>query len=268
MSGGGGSSQNTTKTIAEPPAETRPYLAPYLSRASELANAPYNEYAGQQVAGLNADQTQAFDMVRQRATDGSPVTANANWNAANTLGGQYLDPASNPWLSKTYNAAASDMARNFSNSVVPGINSSFSLNGRYGSNAHREAFGDAARTLNSGLTNLGTQIYGQNYANERGNQLNVLGMSPQLANADYADAQALIGAGDAQRAFQQENLTSDYNKWLLAQQAPYQNLDVLGNAISTTLGSGGTTTAYGRGANGSNAGQYAGAAIAGLGLLA
>ena len=267
MSGGGGSSNNTTKTIAEPPAETKPYLQPYLNRASELANAPYQEYGGKQVADLNGDQTQAFDMVRQRATNGSPVSANANWNAANTLGGQYLDPASNPWLSKTYDAAASDMTRNYSQAVVPGINSTFSLNGRYGSGAHQTAMGDAGRTLNSGLTNLGTQIYGQNYGQERQNQMNVMGMSPQLASADYADAQALVGAGDAQRAFQQENLTSDYNKWLLAQQAPYQNLDVLGNAISTTLGSGGVTTAYGRGASGNNAGQYLGAATTALGLL-
>lgn len=267
MSGGGGDSQNTTKTIAEPPAETKPYLTPYLSRASELANAPYQEYGGNQVAPLNGDQTQAFDMVRQRATNGSPVSANANWNAANTLGGQYLDPSSNPWLSKTYDAAASDMSRNYSNSVVPGINSTFSMNGRYGSGAHQNAMGDAGRTLNSGLSNLGTQIYGQNYGQERGNQMNVMGMSSQLASADYADAQAMVGAGDAQRAFQQENMTSDYNKWLLSQQAPYQNLDVLGNAISTTLGSGGTTTAYGRGASGSNAGQYVGAATTALGLL-
>lgn len=264
--GGGGSKNSTSSTIATPPAETAPYLPPYLARASELANAPYQEYGGQQVAGLNGDQTQAFDMVRQRATEGSPVSANANWNAANTLGGQYLDPSSNPWLSQTYNAAASDMARNYSNAAVPAVNSTFSQNGRYGSNAHKEAFGDAGRTLGSNLSNLGTQIYGQNYAQERGNQLSVMGMSPQLASADYADAQALIGGGDAQRAFQQENLTSDYNKFLLRQQAPYQNLDVLGNAISTTLGSGGTTTAYGRG-GGSNAGQYVGAATTALGLL-
>lgn len=262
---GGGSKNTTSSTIAKPPEETAPYLPPYLARASELSNAPYQEYGGQQVAGLNGDQTQAFNAVRQRATNGSPVTANANSNAANTLSGQYLDPSSNPWLSKTYDAAASDLARNYSNAVVPSINSTFSQAGRYGSGAQREAIGDAGRTLGSSLGNLSTQIYGQNYGQERQNQLNVLGQSPQLASADYADAQALVGAGDAQRAFDQENLTSEYNKFLLRQQAPYQNIDVLGNAISTTLGSGGTTTAYGRG--GSNAGQYAGAATAALGLL-
>lgn len=264
--GGGGSKNTTSNTISEPSAQTKPYISPYLARASELANAPYQQYRGKQVAGINQDQGQAFDMVRQRATQGSPVSANANWNAANTLGGQYLDPSSNPWLSKTYDAAAGDMARNYTNSVVPAVNSTFSQAGRYGSGAHREAFGDAGRTLNSGLSNLGTQIYGQNYAQERGNQMNVMGMSPQLASADYADAQALVGSGDAQRAFQQENLTSDYNQWLLAQQAPYQNLDVLGNAISTTMGGGGQTTAYGRG--GSNAGQYLGAGLTAAGLLA
>lgn len=265
--GGGGSKNSTTNTISEPPAETKPYLSPYLSRASELANAPYQEYGGQQVAGLNQDQGQAFDMVRQRATQGSPVSANANWNAANTLGGQYLDPSSNPWLSKTYDAAASDMARNYTNAAVPAVNSTFSQAGRYGSGAHQNAIGDAGRTLGSNLSNLGTQIYGQNYGQERQNQMNVMGMSPQLASADYADAQALVGAGDAQRAFEQEGLTSAYNQWLLAQQAPYQNLDVLGNAISTTMGSGGSTQAYGRG-GGSNAGQYLGAGLTAAGLLA
>ena len=262
----GGSKNTTSSTIAKPPEETAPYLPPYLARASELSNAPYQEYGGNQVAGLNNDQSQAFNAVRQRATNGSPITANANQNAADTLSGKYLDPSSNPYLSKTYDAAAGDLTRNFSNAVVPGINSSFSQNGRYSSNAHKEAFGDAGRTLGSNLSNLGTQIYGQNYGQERQNQLQVLGQSPQLASADYADAQALVGAGDAQRAFEQENLTSEYNKFLLRQQAPYQNLDVLGNAISTTLGIGGTTTAYGRG-GGSNAGQYLGAATAGLGLL-
>lgn len=262
---GGGSKNTTSSSIAEPPAETKPYLSPYLARASELSGKPYQEYGGQTVAGLNQNQQQAFGMVQNRATNGSSVSKNANWNATNTLGGQYLDPATNPWLSKTYDAAASDMTRNYSNAVVPGINGTFSQAGRYGSGAHQQAIGDAGRTLSSQLGNMGTQLYGQNYAQERGNQMNVMGMSPQLANADYNDASMLMGAGDAQRAFQQEGLADAYTRWQQAQQAPYSNLDVMGNAIQTTMGAGGKTTMYGPGQN--QTGQLVGAGLTAAGLL-
>jgi len=86
-----------------------------------------------------------------------------------------------------------------------------------------------------------------------------------LAQADYQDASMLMGAGDAQRAFEQQNITDAYTRWQQGQQAPYQNLDVMGNAIMTTMGAGGKTTMYGP--SGSNLGQLAGAGIAGLGLL-
>ena len=202
---------------------------------------------------------------RNRATQGSDVSQQANWNAADTLAGRYLDPRSNPWLSKTYDAAAQGMVRNYSNAVVPGINSTFSLAGRYGSEAQQNAIGDAGRSLSNELSNLGTNIYGQNYANERGNQLNVMAQSPALAAADYNDATKLMGSGDAQRGFTAENLADAYARWQQAKQYPYQQLDVLGNAIQSTMGAGGKTTAYGSGGNAT--GQMAGSAMALAGLL-
>ncbi|MHB1176066.1 MAG: hypothetical protein ACYCZJ_13185 [Sulfuriferula sp.] len=263
MSGGGGST--TSKSIAEPPAETKPYLAPYLDRANALSTAPYQNYGGQTVAGLNQDQNTAFSMVRNRATNGSPVQGMANYDAYQTLQGKYLDPASNPWLSKTYNAAATDMKNNFNNTVMPSVNSTFSLAGRYGSGAHQTAVNNAQNTLGRELGNMGTQIYGTNYGNERQNQMATMQAAPGLASADYADASALMGAGDAQRAFQQQNLADAYKRWQDAKQAPYTNLDVMGNAIQTTMGAGGTTTAYGRG---NNTGQLVGAGLTAAGLLA
>ena len=264
MSGGGGST--TSKSVAEPPKETKPYLTPYLERASDLSNKPYQAYGGSTVAGLNQDQNTAFGQIRDRALQGSAVSNNANRNAADTLSGRYLDPASNPWLSRTYDAAAGDMSRNYANAVVPGVNSSFSLSGRYGSGAHENAMGDANRTLASSLSNMGTQLYGQNYQQERSNQLQTMNMAPQLAAADYNDASMLMGAGDAQRAFTQEGLADAYSRWQQEQQYPYQNLDVLGNAIMTTMGAGGSTKMYGSGGN--STGQLVGGGLSLAGLLA
>lgn len=70
-----------------------------------------------------------------------------------TIQGDYLN--SNPYLDKTFQMAA--------NPVVANINSQFSKAGRYGSGAQ-------AATLGTTLDNLSTQIYGGNYATERGRQ--------------------------------------------------------------------------------------------------
>lgn len=268
MSGGGGGS-TTSKSIAEPSKEVKPYLRPYMERASGLSYSPYEDYRGSTVAGLNRDQNTAFGAIRNRALRGSEVGRGANRNAADTLSGRYLDPESNPWLKSTYDAAASDMARNYTDAVIPGINSTFSRAGRYGSNAQQAAIGDAGRTLASNLSNMGTNIYGQNYQQERGNQLNAMGMSSQLAASDYNDANALMGAGDAQRAFSQEGLADAYSRWQQAKQFPYKNLDVLGNAIMTTMGAGGSTKVYNSGGAGANRNaQIAGGGMALAGLLA
>ena len=262
MSGGGDSKSSS---VAEPPEETKPYLKPYLETAETLATRPYQEYGGQTAAGMNQNQIDAFGSTRDRAMAGSPQQGMANVNSYKTLRGDFLNPASNPYLSATYDAAAGDMSRTFQNSAMPSINSTFSQAGRYGSGAHQNAVGDAARTLSSGLSNLGTQIYGQNYGQERNNMMQAMSGAPGLAQADYQDASMLMGAGDAQRAYEQQNITDAYTRWQQGQQAPYQNLDVMGNAIMTTMGAGGKTTMYGP--SGSNLGQLAGAGVAGLGLL-
>lgn len=255
---------NKSTSVAEPPAETKPYLQPYLNSASALASRPYQEYGGQTVAGMNQNQVDAFGMTRDRAMAGSPQQGMANVNSYKTLRGDFLNPESNPYLKQTYDAAASDMTRNFQTGAMPSINSTFSQAGRYGSGAHQNAVGDAQRTLGSNLSSLGAQIYGQNYGQERQNMMAAMSGAPNLAQADYMDAGMLMGAGDAQRAFTQQGLSDAYNRWQQKMQSPYQNLDVMGNAIMTTMGSGGKTTMYG---GGSQFGQIAGAGMAGLGLL-
>lgn len=255
---------NKSSSIAEPPAEAKPYIQPYMESAWNLANKPYESYSGQTVAGMNQNQIDAFGMTRDRAMSGSPQQGMANVNSYKTLRGDYLDPASNPYLSKTFDAAAGDVSRQYKNSVMPSVNSTFSLAGRYGSGAHQQAVQDAGNSLAGSLTNMGNQIYGQNYQQERGNMMQAMGGAPGLAQADYMDMGMLMGAGDAQRAFEQANLTDAQTRWNQQMQAPYSNLDVAGNALMTVMGSGGKNTMYG---GGSNLGQIAGAGIAGLGLL-
>lgn len=245
-----GGGDNKSSSVAEPPEETKKYLTPYLQTASKLANNPYQAYQGQTSAGLNQDQNTAFGAIRNRALQGSEVGREANWNAADTLAGRYLSPDSNPWLRGSVDTAMGQ--------AQGALNSQFNKPGAFGSTAHQ---GVMAKQLGD----ISNNAYMQNYNQERGNQLNVMSQAPGMAASDYNDMDRLMGSGDAQRAAEQERLSGQYGAWQQAQQYPYQQLDVMGNAIMTTMGAGGKTTMYGNGSSG--AGQAVGAGLAGLGLL-
>lgn len=92
-----------------------------------------------------------------------------------TINGDYLDPATNPWLDKTY--------RHASDLVGAGVDSRFSSAGRYGSGAHQGV-------LQEGMNNLATNIFGGNYQAERGRQAAAIGGAPTFltgrAGAAYA----------------------------------------------------------------------------------
>ncbi len=83
-------------------------------------------------------------------------------NLQDTIAGRYLDPASNPYLSQTYDAAARQ--------ITPRINSLFEASGRYGSGAQQGVLGQ-------NLSDLATNIYGGNYNAERARQFGAAGTS-------------------------------------------------------------------------------------------
>ncbi len=119
----------------------------------------------------------------------------------NTMQGDYLN--ANPYLDQTYDRAASAMTRNWNESVLPGVNSTFSLSGRTGAGAHQAAVDQQADQLGRQLSGLGTEIYGQNYQQERERQqqattqLGGFQMQNQAQNqqADLANQQAGLQAG-------------------------------------------------------------------------
>lgn len=244
MSGDSGGGTNTT--IAEPSAEVKPYLDPYLSRASELSNKPYQAYTGQTVASQNPYQLEAYQMIADRARAGSPVQAQANTLAQNTLAGNYLSPDSNPWFQNTVDQAMGQAQGR--------LNSQFNSPGAFGGSAHQQL-------MSRELGNIANQMYSQNYQNERQNMMGAMNFAPTLAAADYADPQALSTLGDINAKYDTAVLQDAYNRYLQEQQYPGAQLDILGNAIGQTMGAGGKTTAYGAGYN-----PYA--QLAGGGLLA
>lgn len=114
----------------------------------------------------------------------------ANQGLLSTIRGDYLN--ANPYLDATYQRAAAQ--------VLPGVEGYFSRAGRTGSNSAANALGDTS-------VKLATDIYGQNYARERGLQnsaiLNAPSFSQGVTNAQYAPISQYMQAIGANRGSQQ-----------------------------------------------------------------
>ncbi len=206
MAGGGGSGNSTTRV--EPPKYQLPYLQTGLSEAQGL----YNRQQGQNtVAPFSPETQQGLAGITQRATNGSPITGAADSLATQTLQGGFM--GANPQLDNMFNRAALQTQNQLASQFA-------------GSGRNVEA-SEGLRSQQ--LNDLATGIYGGAYDQERNRQMQTLAMSPQLANAGYADYDRLLGVGAQREGLQQEQLD-----------APGRNLDqfltrVGGNFGQTTV---------------------------------
>jgi hypothetical protein len=109
----------------------------------------------------------------------------------NTAQGGMLN--NNPYVDQMYGQAAGRVGETYKNTVMPQLASMYSAAGRYGSNAMNQATDTAQGNFGDTLSNLGTSIYGQNYANERGLQQAASGMLGQQYGNDISSMLAAAG---------------------------------------------------------------------------
>ena len=227
-SGGGGSS-TTTQEI---PKELKPLATRYTSEALNLFDTPYQAYGGQGVADMNAMQMGGLGMAANRAIGGDAAINAGYGNIMDTLSGKYMNPETNPYL-KQNTQAAMDQA-------MGSINSQFNRPGAFGSSAHE---GVSAGQLG----NIASQMYGQNYAQERNNQLNAWGAAQTYGNNAYNDANQLMNAGQALQDQTQQGLDWDYAQFQDKQNYPYKNMQAAAGVFGTNLGGTSTTQQSGGG---------------------
>ena len=223
--GGGGSTQSQTTTVT-PWSGVQPYITNYLSRAQGVSNTPFQFNQGDQIAPLSPEQQYGLSGTTQRAIQGSPNNLAAQGNNFGTLTGQYMSPDSNPWLKQTVDQALGD--------VQSRVNSQFN-NNNFGSSAHQE-------TLTRNLGDTAANLYGNNYQQERGRQLQASALAPTLAETDYRDLQALTGVGDVRRGLAQDYLNQANGLFNNYTGYPQQQLDNYGRAVQLGMGGGSTST--------------------------
>lgn len=208
--GGGGGGSSTTKQELDP--TVKPFVEYGLQEAKNLyQQGPADYYGGQTWVDPSAQTNLALNMAQNRALTGSPLVTNAQEQMNKTIQGDYLT-AGNPYLASALKAGADTATSNF-NKAVQGATSQASSMGRYGSNAHQRLMSDASSNLANALTNQAGQLYYNNYATERQNQLNAMNQAPTMAQADYYDIGQLQNVGEILEGYDKEALQGDIAKY-------------------------------------------------------
>jgi hypothetical protein len=265
---------DTTRTVAT--AEPWSGVAGPLKSAVGKASSMYGNgqapgyYPGQGIAPMSGYTQGALDWQAQRAMAGSPLTQAGQNQLTSTLSGDYLN-AGNPAFQGAVQSAIRPVTEQYQNVVMPGLNSTFSEAGRYGSGAHQQMAGQASTDYQRNVGDIASNMAYQNYSDERGNMLKAGLLAPEMAQQDYHDISQLGMAGQGIDTYNQSMINEDKNKYNfnankdwnylsnymgLLQQAPWG---------STTTSTPPSPNPFTSGLGGAFAGGALGSAIPGIG---
>ena len=223
--GGGGSSQTSN--------ELDPNVVPYVKDALAEQQKLYQEgapeyYGGQTYLNPNLRQQQAMQQMTNNANVNSGMLQNATDLNNQMIQGDFLQ--NNPNFDAVMNTAGRK-ATNLYNTAMQGTNSNASMSGRYGSDAHSRMASNNSANLAQSLSDTAGQYAYQNYATERGNQINAMNNSQNIAQGQQVGAINLMNAGNAQAGFDQTALDADIARHDYGQNAQQQHLANYTNAV-------------------------------------
>ena len=234
--GGGGSSQTTN--------QLDPNIVPYVRDALSQQQKLYREgapeyYGGQTFLDPNSQQQQAINMMTANANVNDPMLQNATNLNNQMIQGDFLQ--NNPNFDAVMNTAGRK-ATDLYNNAMTNTNSQASMSGRYGSDAHAKMASNNSSNLAQSLADTAGQYAYQNYATERGNQINAMNNAQNVASNQTFGANQLMNAGNAQAGFDQTALNADIARHDYGQNAQQQHLSNYTNAVWGAPGGSTSTT--------------------------
>lgn len=266
------------ETIKDMPKWLSDYTQGLISRANAVASEPYQPYKGPRIAGFTQDQKNAFDTTRQNIGNYEPGMEAAAYAAQEagevsplTQAQPYMQQAGrsftdsyqdymDPYVGNVIDRAELEANRNFTEKLMPSIDSKYTSAGQYGSAAALREANRGARDITEGLQSQSlaalSGAFGQagtlfnqdanrqgalaatagNLATSEG-QLK-LGASQQqgaLAQAMQSmglkDSAALDAIGSAQQSQQQKNLDLAYKDFTDQRDHPRDTIDWMSSVV-------------------------------------
>lgn len=218
---GGGGGSSTTVQKADPWSGQQSYLTDTFKQAQNIHRSGGPNFYNQSTYTPFSPQSEmAMQLTQDRAMGGSPLNYQAQDLAFNTMRGDYLN--NNPYLDNMFQQGA--------DKIMGNVNAQFSDAGRTGSASH-------AGVLAEEMGDMYNNMYGQQYTNERQNQMNAMQMAPGLANTDYADFAKLGQVGQMVEGKAGEVLGDNINRFDFYQNRPEEALAKYVSAIQGNYGS-------------------------------
>ena len=235
MGGGGGGGSSTTSTGIDE--SIKPYVTYGLEEAKRLYEAPGAKFfQGKTYVSPSAATSEAIKLAAERARAGSPLTEAAQAETLGIIKGRGVNPFLEGALAGTNRQATEAYTRG-----VQGLQSKASSMGRYGSNAMGQQVGQAQDIFGRNLAETSGQLAYQSAEAERNRQMAAVANAPAMAQADYADIDKLLKAGQAGESYDQKALQDAINRWNFEQTAPERKLAQFTN-LFTSVPAGGTST--------------------------
>lgn len=247
MGGGGGSTRTTSTT--EIPEEFRPFFVRLFERSEDASQQIQpTAFPGARIAPLDPLQQESLRLSEQSARSLPDISGPLFNLGIRTTRGDFLDPATNPFIRGVIEASSRPVLEQFHRQVLPSIRSAAITQGAFGGNRQDISEGIAASGTSQALGDIASQIVYSNFLQERQNQMN----APALLDAAVQFSQlqpTLLGqAGDVRRQLAQDMIEANRQRFAEEQQAPFLPLFPLASIIQGgNLGQTTTTTLPGGG---------------------
>lgn len=155
-------------------------------------------------------------------------TGEAAQDLSKTASGYYLDNQ-NPYLAKQFDAAADPVTRAFMSATAPKTDSAMEANGRFNSGATSSAQAVNQSALGDTLENLGTNLYGNAYNQERGRMDAAAAQLGSLQNTAFGNAGQLGVTGQNSQTAAVQTALDQWSRLLSGQQAAINQTPTLSN---------------------------------------
>ena len=239
MSGGGGQSQpSSTTTVQNLPAFLETAYQKAIDRADAASREALPIYQGQRVANFSAPTQQALDMSSSSVGQYNPVLnagINATAAAANPFDATQFAKFNDPYKAQVTDEISRLGNQNFSQNLMPQINSQFTGNGMFNSSRNAVELGKAAQNIQADITGKQSEYLSKGFAQSMNDYQNA--MQRQMAGGAQLGNQASQGqamtkediarlstAGSTMENKQQQGLDIGYNQFLEQRDQPKNDI--------------------------------------------
>lgn len=225
----------TVTSMSAPWTAQQPYLTFGFGQARSLFDRGGPQYfPNSTVAPFSQTTQNALGRIENYGMN-NPQLNQANNYFSNVIGGGMLN--SNPYLDQMYGNAADAVTRQFNESVLPGVSAKYGMSGRTGSGLFQNAVGSAYDALGRNLSGMASNLYGQNYANERAMQQEAARFMPNMAQANFGAMSNVLDAGQIRDQQAQAMLNDQVKRFQFNQERPYDALNRYMGSVGGGYGS-------------------------------